>query len=282
MDFAFSCVSADVGAKRGSRRPRPALLPAEMTESPILSFSEIIRHWLLNTVVEFGVPLTSVFPVAGHGLNVKPIPGCTSDDYAKALLELFDSGLVRFSSRGPGSVTGNRDGILRILDRCRVLSKDDLFLRANHRLLTTHRLSKALGMQVYFELTPLGGDAWEKIAQPDWTRYLSTSTVFPVIGAMTGECELISADRDLMIAYMGWYPEVSGEQIQMETVTWQAHTDFKIVYWKRIPFVHHASFQVQSVNQRWIGEIPRWFQDRWISSQSWYTKPWDLHGWPTK
>ena len=252
-----------------------------MTESHI-PLSEIIRHWLLNTVVEFGVPLTSIFPVAGHGLNVKPIPSCTSDDYAKGLLELFDSDLITFSSKVPGDATGSREGILRILDRFRSLSKDDPLLRGTHGLLPTHQLIKLGGKQVYFELTPLGGEAWEKIAQPDWARHLSASTVFPVIGVMTGKCELISADRDLMIAYMGWYPQVSHEQIQMETVTWQTHSDFKILYWKQIPFVHHVSFQVQPADQRWIGGAPHWFQDWWTSSQSWYIKPWDLPGWPSK
>src|SRR5207244_3369822 len=110
-------------------------------------------------------------------------------------------------------------------ERFLTLSKDDPALRCDGRPLKSYELRRLPGMQVCFELTPLGGEAWEKVAQPNWMRYRTASTVFPVIGSKTGECELISADRDLMIAYMGWYPEVSGEQIQMETVTWQTHTD---------------------------------------------------------
>ncbi len=252
-----------------------------MKEDRTLSLSETIRHWLLNTAVEFGVPLTHLFPEVSQALNVKPVPDCGSEAYASGLMELFDLGMITFSSVMEGNDTENRAGVLKILERFRTLSKDDPALRCDGRLLKSYELRQLPGMQVYFELTPLGGEGWEKIAQPDWTRYLSASTVFPVIGVMTGECELISADRDLMIAYMGWYPAVSGEQIQMETVTWQTHTDFKVVYWKQIPFVHHASSRVQSTDRRWI-EIPRWFQDWWISSQSWYTKPWNLPDWPVE
>jgi hypothetical protein len=253
-----------------------------MKEERTLSLSEITRHWLLNTTVEFGVPLAYLFPEVSQALNVRPVPDCGSEDYASGLMELFGLGMITFSSVVEGDDTDTLAGVRKILERFRALSKDAPALRCDGRLLKLYELRRLPGMQVYFELTPLGGEAWEKSAQPHWTRYLSASTVFPVIGVMAGECELISADRDLMMAYMGWYSELSGEQIQLETVTWQTHTDFKIVYWKQIPFVHHASFQVHSSDRRWIGEVPRWFQDWWTSSQSWYTKPWDLHGWPFK
>jgi hypothetical protein len=51
---------------------------------------EVIKHWLLNTAVEFGVPLTHIFPEVGQALNVKPVPGCGSEGYARGLAEWFD------------------------------------------------------------------------------------------------------------------------------------------------------------------------------------------------
>ena len=94
---------------------------------------------------------------------------------------------------------------------------------------------------------------------------------------------MISANRDLVIAYMGWYPEVNREQIQLETIKWQTHTDFDVLYWKRLPFVYHASFQVQPAEARWNGyREPQWFHDWWVSTCSWHKKPWELPNWPSE
>ncbi|SRR6266699_6119684 len=62
------------------------------------SSDDVIKHWLLNTAVEFGVPRTCILRPVSQGLNVRPIPGCSHDDYARGLAEIFDSGLITFSS----------------------------------------------------------------------------------------------------------------------------------------------------------------------------------------
>lgn len=246
-----------------------------MTEDRKLSQPEIVRHWLLNTAIEFGVPLTCIFPEPGHSLNVKPIPKCDSDDYAKALLELFDSGQVVFSSKVPYDETECTDGIARILERFRALSINDSSLRGEHGLLPTHRRSRLPGMNVCFKLTPRGGEMWEKHAHPDWTRYVSA------FGDLTSG-EVISENRDLLFAYLGWYLELHGEEVLRETITWQTHSDFAIVYWKQLPFVYHASFQAQPVERCWPHGEPQWFRDCRNSIQSWYIKPWDLRDWPSE
>ena len=228
-----------------------------------------MNHWLLNTAVEFPVPILYFFPKVSQALNVKPMPGCTSEDYARGLIGLFDLGMITFSSKTPGDDTANRAGILQILKRFQELPIEDGTLPSYKRL----RLS---GMEVAFKLTTLGGEAWEKLAQPDWARYVSTS----LLPARSGD--LISADRDLLFAYMEWYPEVNREQIQLETIRWQEHTDFKIVYWKRLPFVYHASFEVTPAESRWVNGQPKWFSDWWISTCSWHKQPWDLPGWPSE
>lgn len=236
---------------------------------------EVIKYWLLNTAVEFGVPLTHIFPEVSQALNVKPVPGCGSEDYASGLVELFDSGMIALSSEVEGDDTRSRTGVLQILDRFRMLSKDDVTLRTDGRLLKSYQLRRLSRMQVSFRLTPLGGEAWEKIAQPDWARYVSVSTV-------SASGDVISADRDLLLAYMGWYPEVNREQIQLQTMRWQTHTDFEIVYWKRLPFVYHASFEVQPAEARWVSGEPKWFRDWWVSTCTWYKQPWSLSGWPSE
>ena len=246
-----------------------------MSENHKLSLPRIVRHWLLNTVIEFGVSLTCIFPEPGRGLNAKPIPKCDSEDYAEGLLELFDSKQIIFSSRVADDDTRSRSGVVRILDRFRALSRNDLSLRGEHGLLPTYRLSRLPGMDVHFKVTPHGGEVWEKLAQPDWARYVSA------LGDMISG-DLISANRDLLFAYMGWYLELHGEEILRETIEWQTHTDFAIVYWKRLPSVYHASFQVQLAERCWAAGEPQWFRDCRSSIHSWHTQPWNLPDWPSE
>jgi hypothetical protein len=235
----------------------------------------MMNHWLLNTAAEFAVPLTSIFPEPGRGLNVKPIPRCDSDHYANGMLELFDSGQIAFASKVLGDDTQTRNGVVRILDRFHALSKNDPSLRGEHGILPTHRLSCLPGMNVWFKVTPHGGRVWEKVVQPDWARCVSISS-----DLTTGE--LMSPNRDLLFAYLGWFRELQREKILRETIDWKTYTDFKIVYWKRLPFVYHASFQVQPVERYWLAGEPQWFRDCRHSVQSWYTKPWDLPEWPVE
>lgn len=253
-----------------------------------LSSSEVLRHWMLNTAIDFEVRLTDFFPeLNSQGLNVRPVPGCRSEQYANALIELFDSDLISFSSQVEGDDTRSRNGILRMIERFRNLRKTDpSLLSDNGRLLKSYQLCRLPGMQVSFKLTSLGGEAWEKIASPDWTHYVSESTVFPALDDQNHEAladgDLTSADRDRIIAYMGWYPEVRGEYIEVDTVNWQTHTDFEILYWKRVPFVHHASFRVRVAEGRWQRCLaPKWFGDWWASTRKWHIEPWDLSNWPS-
>ena len=242
---------------------------------------------MLNTAIEYAVPLTDFFPeLNSQGLNVQPVPGCSAEQYADVLIELFDSDLISFSSQVEGNDTRSRNGILRIIERFRSLRKTDpVLLSDNGELLKSYQLRQLPGMQVSFQLTSLGGEAWEKIAAPDWAHYVSESTIFPALDDQNddtiGDGDLISADRDRIIAYMGWYPEVRGEYIEVDTVNWQTHTDFEILYWKRLPFVHHASFRVRIAEGRWRCLAPKWFGDWWASTRKWHIQPWDLPSWPS-
>jgi hypothetical protein len=251
-----------------------------------LNRGQVIEHWLLNLAVERPVSLGFLFPeIETEGLNVRPIPHCGSEDYARGLLDLFVAELITLDSEFREDDVGSRGGVSTVLDRFRRLSKEDSKVR--HLLPRNRQSSRHGGYQppsnrVYFQLTTRGGEAWEKVAEPDWKRFISASTR----GAIQGQSEageLISAHRDLLIAYMGWYPEVNGEQIQLDTVKWQTHTDFEILYWKRLPFVYHASFQVGPAEARWNGyREPQWFRDWWTSTCSWHKKPWHLPNWPSE
>ena len=245
-----------------------------------LTTEELIRHWLLNLAIEVPISLYLLFPnVEGEALNVRPIPGCSAAEYARGLTELFDSGMIRMSSELPEDDVEGRPGVSRILDRFLDLPKDIRqvrFLRPDDGPLEGYGPNRPLSLQVSFQLTALGGETWQGIAEPDWTHILTESRT-----SKSGE--VISPDRDLMMAHMGWYPQINNERIQLETVAWQTHSDFEILYWKRLPFVHRASFALQPADERWWSTAwPKWF-DEWFScARHWYKQPWELPGWPSE
>jgi hypothetical protein len=121
------------------------------------------------------------------------------------------------------------------------------------------------------------GEAWEKLAQPDWAHFFDQSD-----DEETGE--LTSHDLTLIMARTGWFPELAGQQIKAESVNVEEFTDYEILYWKRLPHVYHATFSCVLAEARWaggwIGE-PKWFRDWWHATTTWYKKPWELEGWPS-
>src|SRR6266849_2582850 len=237
---------------------------------------EVIRHWLLNTAVEFGVPLTCLFPEISQGLNVKPIPGCSSEDYAGGLIELFNSSMITLSSEFPEDDVTTRAGVSRIFDHFLALPED--YKRIRHLRPSdpgSLTIDRNPAMQVDFKLTELGGEAWEKVAEPDWRRFFTQFSDYE-----TGE--LTSPDLNLLMARMGWFRELSGERIQPDTITLQTHSDYPILYWKRLPHVYQAAFSVEAAKPQWAnghsGE-PKWFREWWSSIGSWHKEPWDLPNW---
>jgi hypothetical protein len=229
--------------------------------------NDTIEHWLLNLAIEAPVWFGLIFPtVESEALNVKYTPLYRTTDYAATLLSLFESNMIAVSSSEPSDDVTSLAGISQILDRFLRLSEDDSALRQNGALLKPYQRNRLTCMQVNYRLTSFGGDAWEKVAEPDWKRILTESR-----DSTSGD--LISPDRDLLIAYMGWYPEINREQIKIETIDWKSHSDFEILYWKRLPFVHHASFGLEPAKPRWAAGEPPWFQEWRCSALSWCKQP---------
>jgi hypothetical protein len=238
------------------------------------SRSDVIAHWLLNSAVLRPVRLGELFPlVRGQSLNVKEIPGCRPRDYAEGLLGLFNRDLIKLQSHIPGDEVGGTQGVEKILERFLGLSGND----PTYRLEVYEQIHLGLpAMKVSFELTHPGGQAWERLAEPQWARFVSGWTTSDGLG------ELFSPDIDLLIAYMGWYPEVNCERIRLQTLEWHAQQDFEVLYWKHLPLVYRATFTVDPADSCWGPVEPRWFQDWHSSIMRWYTNPWDLPSWPLK
>jgi len=236
---------------------------------------DMLKHWLLNLAVRHPIWLGLLFPsVEGEALNVKPVPGCGPEDYARGLVELIESGMVRLSSQVPGDEVESLVGVSQILDRFLKLAKDDSILRRDDRLLKPYQRNRLPGMKVSFRLTALGGETWSEVAEPDWMHIVTESG-----DAASGD--IISPDRDRLMATIAWYPELNQEQVQLETIKWQTHSDFEVLYWKRLPFVYHVSFARQVAQVRWANAETEWFRDWRFSLSSWYKEPWELPDWPS-
>ena len=236
----------------------------------------MIRHWLLNLAVEYPVWLGHLFPAVDcEALNVRPVPGCDAPDYARTLIEACDAGMVTLSSEVPGDDVSSRVGIERIVARFLASANNEsTHIDQRHRRPMCERV-RLPGMEVRFKLTEPGGDAWARLAEPDWAHILTVS-----LDLASGD--LFSPDRQLLMAYMGWYQQIEGQQIPLEAITWQTHSDFQILYWKRLPLVYQATFTSlpaeSRIAPRW-SSAPLWFTNWYISAITWHKQPWELRGW---
>ena len=258
---------------------------AERLAASILSRDEIIKHWLLNTAVECPTGLNRIFPLPNTlSLNTRAVPNANAKDYSRNLLDLLDSEMIIFSSGFPEDDVTTHNGVAGILDRFLALPRDYervLYMRPGDR--ASIQVDQSALLQADFKLTALGGEAWEKVAGPEWGRFIAAYTTSPAYGeAGPWEGELFSPNRDLMLAWTGWYPEIRHEKILTENIKWGSHSDFEVLYWKRLSFVHRATFHVESSEERWDSyKVPQWFWDWWTHSLHWHKQPWELPGWPS-
>jgi hypothetical protein len=240
----------------------------------------IVRHWLLNTAIECSRKLSDLLPVVrGLLLNVLDVPGATPEDYASGVLALFDSGSIRmyFDGDAEGSETEACRSIVETVFQRRLAAPAATTLspHANRRSVYPRMVTPDTS-DLRWQLTALGGEVWERLAQPDWNRYVTTLT-----GEESGEAW--SANFDLLMAEIGWCRELNGVEIDRNTVSLELLYDHPITYWKFLPVVHRAAFECRSVESHWPdGRIvpPEWFHQWWMSQSEWYKKPWKLSIWP--
>lgn len=248
--------------------------------------NEIIKHWLLNAAVECPTGLNRIFPPPNTlSLNMKAVPNPKAEDYSRNLLGLFDSGMIVLSSEFGEDDLTTRSGVSRVLERFLRLPKDYQrvrYLRPGDR--TSVQIDRSPSLQANFKLSVLGGETWQRVAMPEWDRFIAAyTTSLPVGESGPWEGEIFSPNRDLIIAWMGWYPEVRGEKILVESIKWDGQKDFEVLYWKRLPFVHRATFQVKFAKERWTSyKVPEWFSEWWGNSLHWHNDPWELPSWPSE
>jgi hypothetical protein len=224
------------------------LFPAicrNLPPSPQMEVSQgIVRHWLLNTAIEIPRKLSDLLPVVrGMLLNVPEVPDATPEAYASGVLALFDSGFIRiyFDGDSEGSETEASRLIVESVLQRRLAAPADTPLSppATRRSVHPRRVAPDTS-DLRWQLTALGGEAWETLARPDWNRYVTILT-----DEESGEAW--SANLDLLMAEIGWCRELNGVEIDRNTVSLELLQNHPITYWKLLPVVHRAAFRC-----RWV------------------------------
>ncbi len=245
------------------------------------SDDRVIKYWLLDLATEFPRSFGLLFPtVEGEALNVKEIPGRESEDYAEALVELFREGLIELKSDFPGDDVCSQSGVSKIVERFTRLPRGERQVRhvgSDSQTEGNHQSRH----YVRFQLTAAGGQEWEKLAEPDWNHY------FNQLGGRKS-CEIISQNRDLVMAVLGWFQETDGGRVHLNAIQIQKLSDYPILYWKRLPSVFKVNFTFEKAEARWSGDgpawlnEPKWFKEWRAAATHWYTKPWELAAWPSE
>jgi hypothetical protein len=245
-----------------------------------LTIEEITQYWLLTSAIEFPRGLEYFFPAVDDiALNMGEVSGLNAEDYVNALLALFDLGMIEFSSNLLEDDVTTRSGILNILDRFLKFSSENpnaLMIRRARPTSVPDPYAGRTDLKVRFRLTEKGGEAWEKIAEPDWDHFFDQRSDYE-----TGE--IYSRDLTLLIARLGWWGKLNDTRIDINTIEMQTHSEFQVLYWKTLPNVYRATFSLAQTESCWtngrIGE-PKWFRDWWHSTTEWFTKPRELPEWP--
>jgi hypothetical protein len=241
----------------------------ERLVAPTLSRDQIVKHWLLNLAIECSIPLRVLFPFRWPTRNAREIPNVPAEEIARSVLELFDSRMISVSSYADESSVPSRCDLSSILDRFVALSHD-LEKSSDPRTESLNHVRSNQDLQLSFELTTEGGETWERLAKPDWSRFVMERSDFEI-------ADFYSVNRDLLTAYMGWYTEMNEARILPATVEWNSRKDSEIVYWKKMPLVHHAFCRLEVKS---AAEVPKWLWDWYVSATAWYTDPWELPDWP--
>ena len=240
---------------------------------------EIVRHWILSLAIEGSRKLSDFVPyVDCLYLNVHSVPGAAPHHYVEAFLALFDAGLIncfRDEDDEHGKIKANHSVVESVLTARLRLPQ----VTSKRRLRMPGPVGPA-GPDLRWELTTAGGEDWERLAQPNWERY-----VFALFGPQSDEKSPMAGDAwsaslDSLMVEIGWCGEFNGEEVDRQSLAVEFLHNHLITYWKVLPNVYHATFSSVRHEESNLRAESKWFRDWWISRRTWYKKPWTLSTWP--
>ncbi len=201
-----------------------------------------------------------------------------------SLQDMHLKGHILFSSEDPEDDVQSDPGVTAILNRFLgylIEPPEERYARRERH--TDPHASKI--PRVRFALTESGGALWETIAGPEWDRFFDCGVNSGDNDEETGEA--VSPDLNLLMAKLGWFPELSGEAIDIQSIELEKHSDYPVLYWKKLPRVYRATFKCQRAEARWkkyrnsdCAMEPEWFRKWWHKTATFYTEPWELPDWP--
>ena len=213
-------------------------------------------HWILDAAAINPIPLNWILPnVSGH-MNARSIPGLQVNDYAALVGSAVDKSLIELSSDG-----------------------QPLDLANARATVTEHAggLQASKERRVYLQLTEQGGQAWERLAAPQWDRFFYYSFLLPD-QELRVSATLASRNFETVMAYLGWFERLDSVDVKWETLKIETRSNYAATYWKRLDGVHEAILDgIYHLPERYA---PRFVSDWVLSLNDWRQRPWDRADWP--
>lgn len=189
------------------------------------------EYWILNSAVEFAVPLHwltlenigEAFNRRGHGLTRSEVARTLAWLLGEGLIEVFKSGSWR---RLLSLSVGELDAALDC-------PPDSAGLDSRH----------------YYRLSARGGACWEAFAAPNWRFFLSTQYSCNSKG-MTHCGRIEGADRERVWRYLaaGHY---FGNTVTPGSIVWRELRPWRATYWKRLPVGYRVRFRCRAT-EKWL------------------------------
>ena len=120
----------------------------------------------------------------------------------------------------------------------------------------------------YYGLTAAGGEAWEKVARPDWDRYIDSS-----FGTEPDAGEVICADPARAERYL--FSPYQEHQPLPDCVRRDCLEPWPATYWKTLPAGHRIRFLYDSGRP----VHPKYGTDAWAKRRAWLE---DANHWFTR
>jgi hypothetical protein len=134
------------------------------------------------------------------------------------------------------------------------------------------------GKELYYFLTPKGGELWESVFKPKWDWYFTRWS--------TGDSSVINCTSSNIIEkllsiqhLLSYHREKYSRYLVPDTEIWQTLTPWQALYWKTLPISYSISYQTELIeidertnkSQEFREEVRQ--ADEWFRSvQNWYQK----------
>jgi hypothetical protein len=146
-------------------------------------------------------------------------------------------------------------------------TSDDLSVKITP---TRNEIENALEgkLKIYYGLTSLGGEQWEKLAKPNWNLYISGS-----LGQQ--EISFSGVDRQIIERYLPSLRYTWQAEIVSSSEEWKLLVPWQATYWKILPSGWQLKCKIKETNEYLGKSIP--LEDRqWLDKiDNWYTNPFD-------